>query len=55
MIKHRIETAIVYLLLDSFQTTHPGPSHLALPEQGMEMCLIFIYSLVDKVVFNELK
>ena len=27
MIKHRYETAIVYLLLDSFQTTHPGPSH----------------------------
>ena len=46
---------IASLLLDyineTSQTNHPGPSHLALREQGMGICLIFINSIVDQVVF----
>ena len=51
----RSEIAIASLLLDyineTSQTNHPGPSHLALREQGMGSCLIFINSIVDQVVF----
>ena len=54
-IKVRSEIAIASLLLDyineTSQTNHPGPSHLALREQGMGICLIFINSIVDQVVF----
>ena len=44
MIKHRYETAIVYLLLDSFQTTHPGPSHMHLCTGSLKMNSFKVYA-----------
>ena len=51
MIKHQYETAIVYLLLDSFQTTHPGPSHIQAEvteaDKGQRL-KVAIYSVVTE-------